>query len=134
MRAPSGAEPPAAPEEPGLSEAAGDFAGAANRYLRALTGLLGLELRESGAHALLLITLGVGFIIACTFAYLFLVTAVSVLLALWLGCGLPAVLVGLFVFHLLLAIALLLVLRWRARQPMFPGTREALRREFDHAP
>jgi hypothetical protein len=134
MRVPPGAGPAAAPEDPGLAEAAGDFAGSANRYLRALTGLLGLELRESGAQALLLVTLGVGFIIACTFAYLFFVTAVSVLLALCLGCGLPMVLGGLCAFHLFLALALLLVLRSRARQPMFPGTREALRRGFDPAP
>jgi uncharacterized membrane protein YqjE len=100
------------------------------RFLQALTGLLGLELRETGAQALVLGLLGVAIIVAAVFAYLFLLLGATMLLVGWLGGGWLAALFGLCLFHLVLAVILVLVLRGRAVKPLFPGTREALRREM----
>jgi urea transporter len=126
-----GAERPAPTAESGLSSAAGGFAASATRFLRAFTALFGLELRETGEQALWLAGLVVGFIVAGVFAYLFLLLGISMALANWLGGGWMGVLLGLFGFHLIMAGVLLGVLIQRARQPLFPGTREALQREMD---
>ncbi len=127
----SGADRPAPPEPPGLTTAGGGFAAAVARFLRALTGLFGLELRETGAHALVLALLGVAFIVASVFAYLFLLTALVVAVAGMLGGGWVASLLALCVLHLLLAAVLWIVVAGRAKRPLFPGTREALRREME---
>jgi uncharacterized membrane protein YqjE len=116
-------------EAPGLQAAAGAFTSSLVRFLQALTGLFGLELRETGAQALVLGLLGVAIIVAAVFAYLFLLLGATMLLVGWLGGGWLAALFGLCVFHLLLAAVLALILRNRATKPLFPGTREALRRE-----
>lgn len=117
------------PETPGLQAAAGAFTSSLVRFLQALTGLFGLELRETGAQALVLGLLGVAIIVAAVFAYLFLLLGATMLLVGWLGGGWLTALFGLCVFHLLLAAILALILRSRATKPLFPGTREALRRE-----
>lgn len=118
------------PETPGLQAAAGAFSSALVRFLQALTGLLGLELRETGVQALLLGGLAVAIIVAAVFAYLFLLLGSTMLIVGWLGGSWLAALFGLFVFHALLALILVVVLRARAVKPLFPGTREALRREM----
>lgn len=123
-----GEEPP---ETPGLQVAAGAFSSALVRFLQALTGLLGLELRETGGQALLLGALAVAVVVAAVFAYLFLLLGVTMLIVGWLGGGWLAALFGLCLFHVLLAVILVLVLRGRAVKPLFPGTREALRREME---
>lgn len=117
------------PESPGLHAAAGAFNSSLVRFLQALTGLFGLELRETGAQALVLGLLGVAIIVAAVFAYLFLLLGVTMLVVGWLGGSWLAALFGLCVFHLLLAAILALILSSRATKPLFPGTREALRRE-----
>jgi uncharacterized membrane protein YqjE len=130
MNATPGADrPEESPEPPGLHAAAGAFSSSLVRYLQALTGLFGLELRETGTQALLLGSLAVAFIVAAVFGYLFLVLAVTMLLVGLLGAGWIVALFGLCVFHVLLAVILVLILRSRAVKPLFPGTREALRRE-----
>ena len=118
------------PETPGLPAAAGAFNSALVRFLQAFTGLLGLELRETGAQALLLGALAVAVIVAAVFAYLFLLLGVTMLIVGWLGGGWLAALFGLCLFHAFLAAVLVLILRGRAVKPLFPGTREALRREM----
>lgn len=117
------------PETPGLQAAAGAFTSSLVRFLQALTGLFGLELRETGAQALVLGLLGVAIIVAAVFAYLFLLLGTTMLLVGSLGGGWLTALFGLCIFHLLLAAILALILRSRATKPLFPGTREALRRE-----
>jgi uncharacterized membrane protein YqjE len=117
------------PESPGLPAAAGALTSALVRFLQALTGLFGLELRETGAQALVLGALAVAVIVAAVFAYLFLLIGATMLIVGSLGGGWIAALFGLSIFHLLLAAVLVLVLRHRAARPLFPGTREALRRE-----
>jgi len=130
MNAPTGADrSEEIPEAPGLQAAAGAFTSSLVRFLQALTGLFGLELRETGAQALVLGLLGVAIIVAAVFAYLFLLLGATMLLVGWLGGGWLTALFGLCVFHLLLAAILALILRSRATKPLFPGTREALRRE-----
>jgi len=130
MNAPTGADrSEEIPEVPGLQAAAGAFTSSLVRFLQALTGLFGLELRETGAQALVLGLLGVAIIVAAVFAYLFLLLGATMLLVGWLGGGWLTALFGLCVFHLLLAAILALILRSRATKPLFPGTREALRRE-----
>jgi uncharacterized membrane protein YqjE len=130
MNAPTGADrSEEVPEAPGLQAAAGAFTSSLVRFLQALTGLFGLELRETGAQALMLGLLGVAIIVAAVFAYLFLLLGTTMLLVGWLGGGWLTALFGLCVFHLLLAAVLALILRSRATKPLFPGTREALRRE-----
>jgi uncharacterized membrane protein YqjE len=128
---PSGADRPAPPDEPALCAAASDFASSAVRFVRALTGLFGLELRETGAQALVLALLAVALVACCVFAYVFLLAAAMILLVGLAGGGWLAALFGLFVLHALLALALALWLRSRARRPLFPGTREAVRREVE---
>jgi len=117
------------PETPGLQAAAGAFTSSLVRFLQALTGLFGLELRETGAQALVLGLLGVAIIVAAVFGYLFLLLGATMLIVGWLGGGWLTALFGLCIFHLLLAAILALILRSRATKPLFPGTREALRRE-----
>jgi uncharacterized membrane protein YqjE len=130
MNAPTGADrSEGVPESPGLHAAAGAFSSSLVRFLQALTGLFGLELRETGAQALVLGLLGVAIIVAAVFAYLFLLLGMTMLIVGWLGGSWLTALFGLFVFHLLLALVLALILRGRATKPLFPGTREALRRE-----
>lgn len=131
MSAAPGADPKPRGEEPGLQQAAADFSSAASRFLRAFTGLFGLELRETGFHALWLGLLSVALIVACVFAYFFLLLGVTLVLAGWFGGGWVSTLLVLFVFHLFLAGGLLFLLRSMARRPLFPGTREALRREAE---
>ena len=130
MNAPTGADrSEEVPEAPGLHAAAGAFTSSLVRFLQALTGLFGLERRETGAQALVLGLLGVAIIVAAVFAYLFLLLGTTMLLVGWLGGGWLTALFGLCVFHLFLAAVLALILRSRATKPLFPGTREALRRE-----
>jgi uncharacterized membrane protein YqjE len=117
------------PETPGLHAAAGAFSSALVRFLQALTGLFGLELRETGAQALVLGALAVAVIVAAVFAYLFLLLGVTMLIVGWLGGGWLMALFGLCLFHVITAVILVLILRGRAVKPLFPGTREALRRE-----
>jgi peptidoglycan biosynthesis protein MviN/MurJ (putative lipid II flippase) len=116
---------------PGLQDAAGSLAAALSRYLRALSGLFGLELRETGAHSLVLAALCVGFLVASVFAYLFLVTGATIAATWWLGGKVLAALFVLFGLHVVLAGVLLAVLVRLAKRPLFPGTREALRREME---
>ncbi len=128
----SGADRPAPPESPGLTTAAGGFTAAAARFLRALTGLFGLELRETGWHALAMAALAVGLIASAVIAYLFLLAGVIFFVVARLdGGGWLWVLLTVGALHLLAAAALLYVLMRVARHPLFPGTREALRREME---
>ena len=59
-----GAHQPEPLEPPGLQAAVGGFTAAGVRFLQALTGLFGLELRETGGQALLLGSLAVASCIA----------------------------------------------------------------------
>jgi uncharacterized membrane protein YqjE len=124
-----GADSTGTPEPPGLQAAAGGFATAFVRFLQALTGLFGLELRETAGQALLLGLLGVALIVASVLAYLFLLLGLTIVVVGTLGGGWVTALFALAGLHALLAVVLLLILRGRAGQPFFPGTREALRRE-----
>ncbi|MEI7866016.1 MAG: phage holin family protein [Chthoniobacterales bacterium] len=126
-----GADRPAPPEESGVAAAASEFSASLVRFMRALTGLFGLELRESGAQALVLALLAVALIVCCFLAYLFLIVGAAVYLVGQTTGGWKTALVCLFLLHVLMAIVLGLVLRMRARLPLFSGTREAVRREMD---
>ena len=129
MNALPGADQQGSPEPPGLQAAAGGFAAALMRFLQVLTGLFGLELRETGAQALLLGSLAVALVVGSVLAYLFLLLGLTIVVVHALGGGWVAALFVLGLLHLAAAFVLLLVLRGRARKPLFPGTREALRRE-----
>jgi uncharacterized membrane protein YqjE len=129
MNASPGGDQPSSPEPPGLQAATGGFTAALVRYLQALTGLFGLELRETGGQALLLGSLGVALIVAAVLAYLFLLLGLTIVVVHALGGGWVVALFALCALHLLLVVILLLILRGRASKPLFPGTREALRRE-----
>jgi len=126
-----GAGRPASPEPPGLSAAAAEFSSSAVRFSRALTGLFGLELRESGCHALVLTALAVGLLLALVFGYLFLLLAAGLAVVKAFGAGLIPTALALGLLHLLAAVVLLLLLRSRVSRPLFPGTREAVRREVE---
>lgn len=131
MQSSPGADQPASPEPPGLSGAASDFSASAIRFFRALTGLFGLELRESGCHALVLAALGIGLLLALVFGYVFLLLAAGLAVVKAFGAGLIPTALGLGIFHVLIALVLVLVLRARVKRPLFPGTREAVRREAE---
>ena len=126
-----GAGRPASPEPPGLSAAAAECSSSAFRFSRALTGLFGLELRESGCHALVLTALAVGLPLALVFGYLFLLLAAGLAVVKAFGAGLVPTALALGLLHLLAAVVLLLLLRSRVSRPLFPGTREAVRREVE---
>lgn len=126
-----GAERPASPEPPGLAAAASEFSSSAIRFSRALTGLFGLEMRESGWHMLALSALSLGFLLALVFGYIFLLLAAGLAVVNVFGAGLIPTALVLGLVHVAVAIVLLLVLRSRIRQPLFPGTREAVRREVE---
>jgi hypothetical protein len=131
MQSSPGADQPASPEPPGLSAAASDFSASAIRFFRALTGLFGLELRESGCHALVLAALSIGLLLALVFGYVFLLLAAGLAVVKAFGAGLIPTALGLGIFHVLIALVLVLVLRVRVKRPLFPGTREAVRREAE---
>lgn len=131
MHPSSGADRPASPEPPGLSTAASEFSSSAIRFCRALTGLFGLEMRESGWHALVLVALALGLLLALVFGYLFLLLAAGLAVVKAFGAGLIPTAVVLGLAHVLVAIVLVLVLRARIKRPIFPGTREAMRREVE---
>lgn len=124
-----GAESTGSPEPPGLQAAAGGFTTAVVRFLQALTGLFGLELRETGGQALLIGSLGVALVVASVFAYLFLLLGLTIVIVSSLGGGWVTALFVLCALHAVLAVVLFIILRRRATKPLFPGTREALRRE-----
>jgi uncharacterized membrane protein YqjE len=124
-----GAESTGSPEPPGLQAAAGGFTTAVVRFLQALTGLFGLELRETGGQALLIGSLGVALVVASVFAYLFLLLGLTIVIVSSLGGGWVTALFILCALHAVLAVVLYIILRRRATKPLFPGTREALRRE-----
>lgn len=124
-----GAESTGSPEPPGLQAAAGGFTTAVVRFLQALTGLFGLELRETGGQALLIGSLGVALVVASVFAYLFLLLGLTIVIVSSLGGGWVTALFILCALHAVLAVVLFIILRRRATKPLFPGTREALRRE-----
>jgi hypothetical protein len=129
MNPPSGAESTGSPESAGLQAAAGGFGAALVRYVQALTGLFGLELRACGGHALLLGLLGVALVVASVLAYLFLLLGLTILAVSSFGGGWVTALLMLCALHAVMAALLFLALRGRASQPLFPDTREALRRE-----
>lgn len=129
MNASPGADHTGLPEPPGLQAAAGGFTTALVRFLQALTGLFGLELRETGGQALLLGLLAVAVIVSAVLAYLCLLLGLTIAVVHALGGGWVVALFALCGLHILLAVVLLLILRSRARRPLFAGTREALRRE-----
>ena len=101
------------------------------RFGRALSGLFGLELRESGWHALGLLALALGLLLALFFAYLFLLLAAGLAIVGVFGAGLVPTALVLGLLHGLAAVILLLILRTRIKHPLFPGTREAVRREME---
>lgn len=131
MQSSPGAGRPTSPEPPGLSAAASDFTSSAIRFARALTGLVGLEMRESGCHALVLAALGVGLLMSVVFAYLFLLLAAGLAVVKLLGAGLISTAAVLGLLHVLFAMVLVAVFRVNVRRPLFPGTREAVRREVE---
>lgn len=131
MDSSTGAKRSAPTETPGLPSAVRDVTSAATRFFRAFAGLFGLELRETGAQALVLLSLAAAFLVACVVAYLFFLTGLVILVAGWFGGGWVIALMGLAVLHALLAAALWVTLRSRVRRPLFSGTREALRREME---
>jgi uncharacterized membrane protein YqjE len=126
-----GVQPPGPSDPTDIARASKGFVSSTVRFFRLLTGLAGLELRESGWQALTLMMLGVGFVVACTFAYLFLMVGLTILLTSWIGGGLAVTSLILFVLHVALAVAIFWILRQRAVEPIFPATREALRREAE---
>jgi uncharacterized membrane protein YqjE len=129
MNSSPGAESPGSPEPPGLQAAASGFTTALVRFLQALTGLFGLELRETGGQALLIGSLGVALVVASVLAYLFLLLGLTIVIVSSLGGGWVTALFILCALHAVLAVVLFIILRRRATKPLFPGTREALRRE-----
>ena len=131
MHSSPGADRPASPEPPGLSEAASEFSSSAVRFSRALTGLFGLELRESGWHALILAALALGLLLALVFGYVFLLLAAGLVVVHAFGAGLIPTALVLGLLHVVVAVVLVLVLRVRMKRPLFPGTREAVRREVE---
>lgn len=131
MDSSTGADRPEAPEPVGLSDAASEFSASAVRFTRALTGLFGLELRESGVHTLVLVALAAGLLLAAVFAYVFLLLAAGLAVVAAFGAGLVPTALVLGLLHVMVAVALVLVLRSRLRRPLFPGTREAVRREME---
>ena len=131
MQSSPGADRSASPEPPGLSAAASDFTASTIRFSRALTGLFGLELRESGYHALVLSALALGLLLALVFGYVFLLLAAGLAVVKAFGAGLVPTALGLGLIHVLAAIVLVFVLRSRIKRPLFSGTREAVRREAE---
>lgn len=118
------------PRPRALPAAAGDFASSIARFFKALLGLFGFELREAGHHFLVLLGLVLAIIVAVVFAYLFLLLGLMVLLVAWLGGGWPAVLLGLFAFHILLAGVCAVVLWERVQRPLFPAIRHLVQDEM----
>jgi hypothetical protein len=131
MHSSPGADRPASTEQPGLSAAASEFSSSAIRFSRALTGLFGLEMRESGCHALVLAALALGLLLALVFGYIFLLLAAGLAVVKVLGAGLVPTALVLGLLHVLVAAVLALVLRARIKRPLFAGTREAVRREVE---
>lgn len=88
-------------------------------------------MRESGWHALVLVALALGLLLALVFGYVFLLMAAGLAVVKVFGAGLIPTAVALGLTHVIVAIVLILVLRARIKRPLFPGTREAVRREVE---
>ena len=131
MQPPAGGDRAASPEPPGLSAAASEFSSSAIRFTRAFTGLLGLEMRESGWHTLALASLALGFLLALVFGYIFLLLAAGLAVVEVFRAGLIPTALVLGLLHVFVAVLLLLVLRSRIKRPLFPGTRQAVQREVE---
>lgn len=127
----SGAKHSAPTEPPDPLSAAREASSAAVRFFQAFAGLFGLELRETGAQALALLSLATAFLTACVIAYLFFLTGLVVLAVGWLGGGWVIVLMSLSSIHAALAAVLWLIVKNRVKRPLFSGTREALRCEME---
>ncbi len=131
MNPESGVDGPAESPPQGLPAAIGDFTSSVTRVCRAFAGLFGFEAREGGWHVLQLALLAVAVLFAIAFAYLFLLLGVAFAVVGSLGGGWTGVLLALFIFHVLLAVGCLLVLRSCIQRPFFPGLRRILRQEFE---
>lgn len=116
---------------PSVAGAVRGFVSSAARYLRAVHGLAGYELRESGWQALALGLMSVAFVVCCVVAYVFLLAGVTFAIARLFGGAWGFTLIALFAFHAVLAAALLFAIRKVAGRPVFPGTRQMIRRELD---
>ena len=131
MKRSPGAEPATVPEPPKFQASASAFTAALVRFLRALAGLFGLELREASGEALLIGLLGLAFVVASVLAYLFLLIGLTVAVVSLLGGEWAAALLVIFALHALAAAVIFVLLRRRTTKTkvLFLGTREALRRE-----
>jgi uncharacterized membrane protein YqjE len=100
-------------------------------YLKARLELAGIEGREAAVHLAILIALAIGALVLVIFFYLFLVIAVAFLIARAFGDGSawPWVLVGLALFHLVIAAVLAFVAWLRLGVPLFPLTLEELKKD-----
>jgi uncharacterized membrane protein YqjE len=112
-------------------EAAPGLAEALTRWLRAFTGLFGLEMRQAGSHAILILGLVVALVVVTVFAYLFLLLAVALAIAACWGAGWVPTALVLGLGHLLAALAVAWILRRRLKQPLLRGTLKALRTEVE---
>lgn len=119
------------PEAAGLPAAASGFISSAARFSRALAGLFGLELQETGLHALVLAGLAVALIASTLIAYLFLLAGLVFFIVSRLDGGWLWVLLTVGILHVLAAAGLLYALVFVGRRPLFPATREAVRREIE---
>jgi predicted anti-sigma-YlaC factor YlaD len=75
--------------------------------------------------------LGLGLLLSLVFGYIFLLLAAGLAVVKAFGAGLIPTALALGLLHVLVAIVLVFVLRLSIKRPLFPGTREAVRREVE---
>lgn len=101
------------------------------RHLLALTELAAEETRLLIRQSIVAILLLIALIVTLVISYLALIATVVSILTLGHGWGWPAAFALVGIFHLVLAGALLLLLRFRTAPRPFEATATELRRDLD---
>jgi uncharacterized membrane protein YqjE len=97
----------------------------------AITALAADETRSLIQRSLVSLILIIALITSLLIAYLALVLTAVALLTIWVGWSWVAALGAAALSHLIFALIIFLILRARRSSPIYEGTTEELRRDFD---
>jgi uncharacterized membrane protein YqjE len=100
-------------------------------HILAITALAADETRSLIQRSLVSLILIIALIASLFIAYLALVLTAVVLLTIWFGWSWITALGAAALSHIIFALILFLILRFRSNSPVFEGTSEEIRRDLD---